>query len=99
MVTLPNPDYLKEIVESPKPNGRDPGLDPKITHMVEFLDRALRAYQPQSNATVGTVTAAIGILLGRHGMNPDNLDRLIYDMTAAMRVGFYLHVINKSKGR
>jgi hypothetical protein len=94
MVRLPNPDYLKEIAESPKSNGQDPGLDPKIVKMVDFLDRAIRTQNP----TVGTVVAAVGILLGRKGMNPENLERLIYDVTSAVRVGFYLHVIN-SKGK
>jgi hypothetical protein len=95
MVVLPNPDYLKEIAESPKSNGHDPGLDPKIARMVDFLDRAIRT---QSNPTVGTVVAAVGILLGRKGVDPDNLERLIYDVTSAVRVGFYLHVIsNKGK--
>lgn len=98
MVTLPNPDYLKEIAESPKGNGKDPGLDPKIVDMIRFLDRALRSFQPQQNATVGVVVAAIGILLGRKGVNPENLERLIYDVDVAMRVGFYLDIIhNKDK--
>lgn len=98
MVTLPNPDYLKEIANLPKSNGQDPGLDPKIVHMIQFLDRALRSYQPQQNATVGIVVAAIGILLGRKGLNPENLERLIYDVDVAIRVGFYLDVISK-KGK
>jgi hypothetical protein len=94
MVTLPHPDYLKEIYEMGKTNGQDVGLDPKIANMVNFLDRALRT---QQNPTVGIVVAAMGILLGRHGMNPDNLERIIYDVTVAVRVGFYLHCINKGK--
>lgn len=93
MVTLPNPDYLKEMFEMNKTNGQDPGLDPRISKMVEFLDRAIRS----RNETVGVVTAAVGILLGRKGMDSDNLERLIYDVTAAVRVGFYLHLINKGK--
>lgn len=93
MVTLPNPDYLKEIYEMGKANGQDPGLDPQIARMVDFLERAIRTQNP----TVGVVTAAFGIVIGRHGMDPDNLERLIYDATMAMRVGFYLHLINKGK--
>jgi hypothetical protein len=93
MVTLPNPDYLKEMLETGKANGRDTGLDPRIAKMVEFLDRAIYS----RNETVGVVTAAVGIILGRKGMDPDNLERLIYDVTTAVRVGFYLHCINKGK--
>lgn len=93
MVTLPNPDYLKEIYEMNKANGQDVGLDPQIVRMVGLLDRVIK---PQ-NPTVGVVVAAMGILVGRHGMNPDNLERLIYDVTTAVRVGFYLHCINKGK--
>ena len=93
MVTLPNPDYLKEMLETNRANGRDTGLDPKIAKMVEFLDRAIQS----RNETVGVVTAAVGIILGRKGLNPDNLERLIYDVTTAVRVGFYLHCINKGK--
>ena len=55
--------------------------------MVEFLDRAIRS----RNATVGEVVAAVGVLLGRKGMNPQNLEFLIRDVTSAMRVGFLLH--------
>ena len=91
MVTLPNPDYLKEIYEMGKTNGQDPGLDPRIATMVEFLDRAIRS----RNETIGVVVAAVGILLGRKGMDSDNLERLIYDVTAAVRVGFYLHLIKR----
>jgi hypothetical protein len=93
MVTLPNPDYLKEMLETNKANGRDTGLDPKIAKMVDFLDRAIRT----QNTTIGTVTAAVGILLGRKVGDPDNLERSIYDVTTAVRVGFYLHCINKGK--
>jgi hypothetical protein len=92
MVTLPNPDYLKEIAESPKSNGQDPGLDPKIANLIEFIDRALRT---RNDVTVGMFVAAVGILLGRRSLNPDNLERIIYDVTTAVRVGFYLDVINK----
>jgi hypothetical protein len=69
-----------------RPDGQDPGLDPKITRMIEFLDRAIRSQDP----TVGQVIAAVGVLLGRKGMNLDNLERLIHDVTTAIRVGFYL---------
>lgn len=93
MVTLPNPDYLKEIYEMNKTNGQAPGLDPRIAKMVEFLDRAIQS----RNETVGVVVAALGILVGRKGMDPDNLERLIYDVTAAVRVGFYLHLMSKGK--
>jgi hypothetical protein len=70
-----------------KLNGRDMGLDPRIIHMVDFLDRAIRTQNP----TVGTVIAAMGVLLGRKGMDPDNLERLINDVNSAIRVGFFLH--------
>jgi hypothetical protein len=69
-----------------KLNGQDAPLDPKIVKMVEFLDRAIRSQNP----TVGTVVAAVGILLGKKGMNPDNLERLINDVNSAIRVGFVL---------
>ena len=72
-----------------KSNGHDPGLDPKIAHMVDFLERAVRTQNP----TVGTFIAAIGIMLGRKGMNPENLERVIYDVNSAIRVGFYLHYV------
>ena len=89
---MPNPVPAKKVLQNvtpsqPKPNARDPGLDPKITKMVDFLDRAIRTQNP----TVGTVVAAVGILLGRKGMNPDNLELLINDVNSAIRVGFYLH--------
>jgi hypothetical protein len=97
MTKLPNPDYLKKMlhdVTPTKPNGRDPGLDPHIARMVDFLDRAIRTQDP----TIGTVVAAVGVLLGRKAMNHDNLERLIYDVTTAVRVGFYLHLAqNKEK--
>lgn len=88
---LPNPDYLKKRLEAPdqpKPNGKDPGLDPKILEMVEFLDRAIRT----RNTTIGVVVAAVGILLGRKVGGLDNLERLVYDVSMAVRVGYYLHV-------
>jgi hypothetical protein len=72
-----------------KSNGQDPGIDPKITEMAEFLDRAIRTRNP----TVGTFIAAVGILLGRKGLNPENLERVIFDVNSAIRVGFYLHYI------
>jgi len=75
--------------EPPKSNGGDPGLDPKIARMAEFLDRAIRTQNP----TVGTVIAAVGILLGRKGVDPENLERVINDVNSAIRVGFYLHYI------
>jgi hypothetical protein len=93
MVTLPNPDYLKEMHETGKANGLDTGLDPKIARMVEFLDRAIRT----QNTTIGVVTAAVGILLGRKVGDPDNLESTVYDVTTAVRVGFYLHCISKGK--
>jgi hypothetical protein len=76
---LPNPAH--------KANGRDTPLDPRIASMVSFLDRAIRT----QNETVGVVVSAFGILLGRKGGTPDNLERLIYDVSMAMRVGFYLN--------
>lgn len=79
---LPNPAYK---------NGKDAGLDPRIANMVEFLDRAIRTREE----TVGTVVAAVGVLLGKKAMNPDNLERLIYDVSMAVRVGFYIHVTNQ----
>lgn len=87
---LPNPAYLQNRLEEPqsKPNGQDPGLDPKITEMVDFLERAIQT----RNTTIGIVTAAVGILLGRKVGSPDNLERFIYDVTTAVKVGFYLHV-------
>jgi hypothetical protein len=92
MVTLPNPDYLKDMHETGKANGQDPGIDPKIADLAEFLDRAIRT----KNTTIGTVVAAVGILLGRTGGDPDNLERLIYDVTTAVRVGFYLHLMKRN---
>ncbi len=86
---LPPPKKVLQNVTPSKSNGRDGGLDPKITKMVDFLDRAIRTQNP----TVGTVVAAVGILLGRKGMNPDNLELLINDVNSAIRVGFYLHHI------
>lgn len=74
---------------TPKSNGQDQGIDPKIIRMAEFLDRVIRSQNP----TIGTVIAAVGIVLGRKGMNPQNLERLIYDVNSAIRVGFYLHYI------
>jgi hypothetical protein len=86
------PDQVLQNVTRPSGNGHDTGLDPKIVKMVDFLDRAIKTQNP----TVGTVIAACGVLLGRKGMNPDNLERLIHDVTTAIRVGFYLH---SSKGK
>jgi hypothetical protein len=89
---MPNGKMLQAVTPS-KPNGQDTGgLDPKIIHMVNFLDRAIRT----QNTTVGTVIAAVGILLGRKGMNRDNLERLINDVNSAIRIGFYL-TQNKDK--
>jgi hypothetical protein len=81
------PDQHLQKITKPKLNGQDTGLDPRITKMVDFLDRAIRTQDP----TVGQVVAAMGILLGRKGLNPDNLERLIHDVTTAIRVGFALH--------
>ena len=81
--TMPDQKVLQRVT----PNGKDPGLDPKIVKLTDFLDRAIRTQDP----TVGTVIAAVGILLGRKSMNPDNLERLIHDVTTAIRVGFALH--------
>lgn len=88
---MPDPPTKElQIVTPPKgSNGHDPGLDPKIVKMVDFLDRAIQTQNP----TVGTFIAAVGILLGRKGMNPENLERVIYDVNSAIRVGFYLHYI------
>ncbi len=74
---------------TPSGNGYDYGLDPKIVKMVEFLERAVRTQNP----TVGTFIAAVGIMLGKRGLNPENLERVIYDVNSAVRVGFYLHYI------
>ena len=89
---MPNGKVLQNVTP-PKPNGQDVGLDPSIARMVEFLDRAIRTQNP----TVGTVIAAVGILLGRKGMSPDNLERLLRDVTSAIRVGFYLSQSQKDK--
>lgn len=86
---MPNGKELQNVTPQPRSNGNDPGLDPKIARMAEFLDRAIRTQNP----TVGTVIAAVGILLGRKGMDPENLERVIGDVTSAIRVGFYLHYI------
>jgi hypothetical protein len=82
----PTKKVLQGVTPS-KPNGRDMGLDPRIIHMVDFLDRAISTQNP----TVGTVIAAMGILLGRKGLDPENLERVIHDVNSAIRVGFYLH--------
>jgi hypothetical protein len=84
--TQPRQKLLHDVTK-PRLNGQDTGLDPRITKMVDFLDRAIRTQDP----TVGQVIAAVGILLGRKGLNPDNLERVIHDVTTAIRVGFYLH--------
>ena len=72
-----------------KSNGHDPGSIRRSLSMVDFLERAVRTQNP----TVGTFIAAVGILLGRKGMDPENLERLIYDVNSAIRVGFYLHYV------
>jgi hypothetical protein len=71
----------------PKPNGQDVPLDPKIVRMVEFLDRAIRTQNP----TIGVVVAAVGVLLGRVVLGPDHLERMVRDVSMAIRVGFYLN--------
>ena len=87
---MPNGKELQNVTPSlPRSNGQDPGLDPRIASMAEFLDRAIRT----RNETVGTVIAAVGLLLGRKGMDPENLERLIGDVNSAIRVGFYLHYV------
>jgi hypothetical protein len=84
---MPSGKALQNVAPAQsKLNGQDAPLDPKIVKMVEFLDRAIRSQNP----TVGTVVAAVGILLGRKGMNSDNLERLINDVNSAIRVGFAL---------
>jgi ribosomal protein S3 len=85
---MPNGRELQNVTP-PSGNGHDQGIDPKIVKMAEFLDRAIRT----QNTTVGIVTAAIGIVLGRKGENPETLERMISDVNSAMRVGFYLHYI------
>lgn len=86
---MANGKELQTVTPPPGSNGQDPGLDPKIVKMVDFLERAVRTQNP----TVGTFIAAVGIMLGRKGMNPENLERVIYDVNSAIRVGFYLHYI------
>ena len=88
-----NPSRRVIVPSQPKPNGHDGGLDPKIVRMVDFLDRAIRTQDP----TVGTVIAAVGILLGRKGLSVDNLERLIHDVNSAIRVGFHLDQMSKRK--
>jgi hypothetical protein len=79
---------LQNVTPSqPKPNGQDPGLDPRITRMAEFLDRAIRT----QDVTVGIVIAAVGVLLGKKVLDPDHLERMTRDVTTAIRVGFYLN--------
>lgn len=78
-------------IPTPKGNGSDAGIDPKIIAMANYLDRAIRSQNP----TVGTVIAAVGILLGRKGVSYENLERLTHDITTAIRVGFYLNQASK----
>jgi len=97
---MPNRPVLHHVAPpvppQPKGNGKDHGLDPKIVEMVEFLDRAIRSKNP----TVGTVIAAVGVLLGRKGMSRENLERLIHDVNTAIRVGFFLdHSTRKPKDK
>jgi hypothetical protein len=89
---MPNPSEQKvshDVTPAPppKPNGGDVPLDPRIVKMVEFLDRAIRS----QNVTVGVVMAAFGILLGRKIPGPDQCERMIKDVSMAIRVGFYLN--------
>jgi hypothetical protein len=87
---MANPPVSQNVTpQPPGSNGGDPGIDPKIVRMVEFLERCIRSQNP----TVGTVIAAVGIILGRKGLNPENLERVINDVNSAIRVGFYLHYI------
>lgn len=89
---MPDPPVLHHVTPPPattsKPNGKDDvPLDPRITRMAQFLDRAIRT----QNVTVGVVVAAVGILLGRKVLSLDHLERMVKDMTTAIRVGFYLN--------
>jgi hypothetical protein len=77
-----------------RPNGEDVPLDPRIVRMVEYLDRAIRS----QNVTVGVVIAAVGVLLGRKVLHHDHLERMVRDVTMAIRVGFYLNSSQK-KGK
>lgn len=86
---MANGKELQTVTPPPGSNGQDHGLDPKIVKMVEFLERAVRTQNP----TVGTFIAAVGLMLGKKGLNPENLERVIYDVNSAIRVGFYLHYI------
>jgi hypothetical protein len=86
---MPDNPVQQKVLQNvtPKPNGQDVGLDPRITKMVEFLDRAIRT----QNVTVGVVVAAVGVLLGRKVLDPDHLERMVRDVSMAIRVGFYLN--------
>ena len=82
---MPNLPVSHDV--TPKPNGQDVPLDPRITRMVHFLDQAIRTQDP----TIGVVVAAVGVLLGRKVLNPDHLERMVTDLSMATRVGFYLN--------
>jgi hypothetical protein len=87
---MPDGKELQNVTPSqPGSNGQDHGIDQKIVMMVDFLERAVRTQNP----TVGTFIAAVGLMLGKRGLDPQNLERVIFDVNSAIRVGFYLHYI------
>jgi len=94
----PDRSVLHRVTPPPvarrKGNGQrvdDEPLDPRIVKMVEFLDKAIRS----QNVTVGVVVAAVGVLLGRKVLNHDHLERMVKDVSAAVRVGFFLSRVKK----
>ena len=85
---------MAKVLENitPRSNGQDVPLDPRIVKTVHLLDQVLRAQDP----TIGVVVAAVGVLLGAKVMNSEQLERMVGDLSMATRVGYYI-THNKEK--
>lgn len=65
------------------------GIDKQITDLALKLDRYIFAQRPDGKPiTVGLAVAALGVLLASKPTSPENNERMIADITSAIRAAF-----------